>query len=226
MNNSINTNTTKNTEITSIINALVKQVMEGEEYPYQYSVAHFGFWDDFGKKLPPSIIRQFYDKEEVKRTCRIIKNSLKETFGMNAIWCFTERHSDLLDEDGTLLKSGRFHINIISSQITDSTIEEPNRKIKRLLLDNGRMDIPIKDGVYADLDELKIALVDACIKRASDWVNRFQYSVKTQLLLEPIDLDTVARYCLKDYEKQKPFGNRTTDFTDVVCFAASDFYKP
>jgi hypothetical protein len=88
------------------------------------------------------------------------------------------------------------------------------------MYDENRMNIPIKDMVYNDLDDLKIALIDACIMRASDWVNQYQHSIKTQLLEEPIDLDNTIRYCLKEYVKGK------TDFTDVVLFKASDFYKP
>ena len=213
-----NSTTIKNTT-TPIIDAIIKQVSEGEDYPYQYSVIYFGFYDDNGLKLPPSIIRQFWDKEEVNKTSRIIYNSLKETFGMDGVWMFKERHTDLLDENGEVLKKGKFHLNIITSNIKDRIIEEPNSKIRRLLNDNGKMNIPIKDFQYTDIDELKIELVNACIKRAAKWVNRFQYSIKTQLLLEPSDLEDTTLYCLKEFHKKQ------ADFTDVVCLKSSDFYK-
>ena len=218
----MNNSTTIKDTTTPIIDAIVKQVSEGEDYPYLYSVIFFGFYDDNGLKLPPSIIRQFWDKEEVNKTCRLIYNSLKETFGMDGVWMFKERHADLLDENGEVLKKGKFHLNIITSNIKDRFIEEPNRKIRRLLNDNGRMNIPIKDLQYTDIDELKIELVNACIKRAAKWVNRFQYSIKTQLLLEPSDLEDTTLYCLKEFSKKQ----NPTDFTDVVCFKSSDFYKP
>ena len=141
---------------------------------------------------------------------------------MDGVWMFKERHADLLDENGEVLKRGKYHINIITSNIKDRIIEEPNRKIRRLLNDNGKMNIPIKDFQYTDIDELKIELVNACIKRASNWVNRFQYSIKTQLLLEPSDLEDTTLYCLKEFSKKQ----NPTDFTDVVCFKSSDFYKP
>jgi hypothetical protein len=218
----MNNSTTIKNNTTPIIDAIVKQVSEGEDYPYLYSVIYFGFYDDNGLKLPPSIIRQFWDKEEVNKTCRIIYNSLKETFTVDGVWMFKERHADLLDENGEVLKKGKFHLNIITSNIKDRFIEEPNRKIRRLLNDNGRMNIPIKDLQYTDIDELKIELVNACIKRAAKWVNRFQYSIKTQLLLEPSDLEDTTLYCLKEFSKKQ----NPTDFTDVVCFKSSDFYKP
>ena len=211
------------TSITSkdtITNTLVNQVMEGSDYPYYYSVITFGYFDNLGVKLPPSIIRKFWDKEETIKTARRLHRALHETFNMDGIWTFCERHEDQLDEYDDVLSKGRFHLNIISSNIKDHIIEEPKYKVKRLMYDENRMNIPIKDMVYNDLDDLKIALIDACIMRASDWVNQYQHSIKTQLLEEPIDLDNTIRYCLKEYVKGK------TDFTDVVLFKASDLYKP
>jgi hypothetical protein len=216
----MNNNIISSTGTAQVINTLVKQVSEGEDYPYVYSVVYFGFYDNNHIKLPPSLIRKFWDKYECERTAIIIRNSLKETFGMDGVWTFQERHKDILNEEGEVEKKGKYHLNIITSQIRDCVIEEPNRKIRRLLGDDGRMGVPIKDLVFNDLDDLKEELVNACIRRASEWVNRFQYSVKTQFLLEPIDLDAIVRYCLKDYKLGK------ADFTDVVIFPASDFYKP
>ena len=204
----------------TIINALVKQVSEGVDYPYVYSVVFFAFYANNHIKLPPSLIRKFWDKKECERTAKIIYNALKETFGMDGVWAFQERHKDILNEEGEVEKKGKYHLNIITSQIRDCVIEEPNRKIRRLLNDDGRMGVPIKDLCFSDIDELKLELVNACIRRASSWVNRFQYSVKSAFLLEEIDLDTTVRYCLKDFE------NGRADFTDIIVGPASDFYKP
>ena len=55
---------------------ILKQVLESGEYPYIYSVLQFGFYDDNGFKLPISDIRKFWDKTEVERTNRLIKNML------------------------------------------------------------------------------------------------------------------------------------------------------
>jgi hypothetical protein len=185
-----------------------------------YSVIQFGFYDNEGYKLPISEIGKYWDKNEVKKTCRLIYNMLKEHFKMDGLWFFMERHSPLLDENGNEVRKGRFHLNIISSSIKDHIIEDPNRKVRRLLLENGRLGIPIENNTYGDIDELKIELFNACCRRAN-WVNRYQYSIKTQILYEPTDLENVVYYCLKDY------NNKTDmDFTDIVVFEASDFYKP
>ena len=206
--------------IETIKRTIFNQIQEGIDYPYLYSVITFGFYDNQGYKLPPSEIRKYWDKEEVNKTCRLIYNMLKEHFGMDGLWFFVERHTPLLNEDGEVIRQGRFHINLVSSSIKDSSIEEPNRKIRRLMLENGRFDIPIENNVYRDLDELKIELFDACCKKAN-WVNRYQYSIKTQMLYEPSDLESVVFYCLKDYNDKSGI-----DFTDIVVFEASDFYKP
>jgi hypothetical protein len=206
--------------IETIKRTIFNQIQEGIDYPYLYSVITFGFYDNQGYKLPPSEIRKYWDKEEVNKTCRLIYNMLKEHFGMDGLWFFVERHTPLLNEDGEVIRQGRFHINLVSSSIKDSSIEEPNRKIRRLMLENGRFDIPIENNVYRDLDELKIELFDACCKKAN-WVNRYKYSIKTQMLYEPSDLESVVFYSLKDYNDKSGI-----DFTDIVVFEASDFYKP
>jgi hypothetical protein len=213
-------NLTINDTTKKIKEAIFNQIQEGIDYPYFYSVITFGFYDNEGYKLPMSEIRKYWDKTEVKKTCRLIYNMLKEHFNMDGVWMFIERHTPLLNEDGEVIREGRFHLNIISSSIKDSAIEEPNRKVRRLMLENGRFDIPIESNVYRDLDELKIELFNACCKRAN-WVNRYKYSIKTQMLYEPSDLENAAYYCLKDYD-----GKSSVDFTDIVVFEASDFYKP
>jgi hypothetical protein len=199
---------------------ILKQIQEGIDYPYLYSVITFGFYDNYGIKLPISEIRKYWDKTEVDKTCKLIYNMLKEHFGMDGLWFFVERHSPLLDENGDVIREGRFHINIISSSIKDSVIEEPNRKVRRLMLENGKCDVPIENNVYTDIDDLKIELFNACCKKAN-WVNRYKYAIKTQMLDEPTDLESAVFYCLKDYD-----GKNKVDFTDIIVWKASDFYKP
>ena len=206
--------------IETLKNTIYNQIQEGKEYPYIYSVISFGFYDNEGFKLPISEIRKYWDKYEISKTCKLIYNMLKETFGMDGLWFFIERHADLLNEDGEVEKKGRFHINIISSNIKDSVIEEPNRKVKRLMLENGRFDIPIENNTYRDIEELKIELFNCCCRRAN-WVSKYQYAIKTQILDEPSDLESVAFYCLKDFNHKS-----NIDFTDIIVFEASDFYKP
>ena len=217
MHSSISTN--KDT-IKKIKEAIFNQVQEGNDYPYFYSVMQFGFYDNNGYKLAPNQIRKFYDKHEVNKTCKLIYNLLKETFQMDGIWTFIERHQDVLDKDGAVIKRGRFHINMITSNIKDSVIEEPNRKLRRLMLEQKQSGTTNESNAYRDLEELKVELFNACCRRA-DWLNKYQRSIKTQILYEPTDLESVTYYCLKDYNHKS-----NIDFSDIVVPKASDFYKP
>ena len=127
-------NLTINDTTKKIKEAIFNQIQEGIDYPYLYSVITFCFYDNEGYKLPISEIRKYWDKTEVKKTCRLIYNMLKEHFNMDGIWMFIERHIPLLNEDGEVIREGRFHINIVSSSIKDSAVEEPNRNVRRLML--------------------------------------------------------------------------------------------
>ena len=210
----------KDKEIKIITDALKKQVMEYNEYPYLYSVCSFGFYDNNGIRLQPSTIRKYWDKTEVHKTCRLLYNMLKEHLQVEQVYCFIERHKPELDKYGDIVKEGRFHINLIATPINDNAVLEPNRRCKRLFYENGRMNVPINQSVYGeDLDDLKIDLVNACCRNAN-WLNKYSGSVKTQMLYEPQDLSNTIDYCLKDYI------NKSYDFTDIVVFKASDFYKP
>jgi len=202
-----------------IYDAIEKQVCELNEYPYIYSVITFGFYSNNGERLPPDTIRKFWDKYEVERTCRLIYNLIKENLKTLQIYSFIERHEELLDGNGEHIKDGRFHINLITTDINDNTIEEPDRKIRRLLNENNGYGIPISSMV-GDIDTIKISLLEAAIKQA-DWVNKFQYSIKTQWLNTEDDLKRTIRYCFKDY-----LINNKVDFSDIIVSKASDFYKP
>ena len=211
----------KREEVKTIIDAIKKQVMDYQEYPYLYSVCSFGFYDNNGIKLPPSTIRKYWDKTEVIKTCRLLYNLIKEHLQVECIYMFIERHKPELDHYGEVIKEGRFHINVIMSPIPDDAVEQPNRKCRRLFYENSRIGIPINQRTYDEesIDELKEDLVNACCRQAN-WINRFSGSVKTQSLYEPLDVSNTVEYCLKDYVNHK------CDFTDIVVFKASDFYVP
>jgi len=200
---------------------VVEQILGSNEFPYFYSVVQFGFYDDNGYKLPISEISKFWDRTEVEKTNRLLKNLLKEAFGIDGFWFFMERHSPLLDENGDVAREGRYHINIITSQMKDSAVEEPNRKCRRLLLEDSSISgVPIKDRVYDDIDDLKIELFNACCRKAN-WVNRYKYAIKTQILYDPVDVEQTTNYCLKDFSPKKG-----KDFMDIIDFKNSDFYRP
>ena len=72
---------------------VTEQILASNEYPYFYSVIQFGFYDNNGFKLPLSEIGKFWDRTEVERTNRLLKNMLKEAFGIEGFLVFMERHT-------------------------------------------------------------------------------------------------------------------------------------
>jgi len=213
--------------ITIIKNNIFNLIQGGTDYPYYYSVVQFGFYDNDGFKLFYDEIKKYWDKTQVETTCVLIYNMLKEALNINEIWMFIERHKPLCDEYGDVIREGRFHLNIITSSIQDKDIEEPNRKCRRLLLEDGKIKgVPIKDCVYdEDLEDLKIDLFNACVRKA-DWVNKYKHSIKTQILYEPTDLENTVFYCLKDYDGKKcDTKENLIDFMDIIIWKASDFIK-
>ena len=201
-----------------ICNAIQNQVVEYNQYPYIFSVIVFGFYDDNGNRLSISDMRKFWDKYEVAKTCKFIYNNLKESLGISQIYSFIEHHAPLLDGDGEFIEEGRFHINLITTDIMDRTIEEPDRKMRRLMNDNNGFGIPIMNMV-GDIDAIKLHLFDASVRKC-EWVNRFRYSVKTQYLDTKEDVERTVQYCMKDYMNNK------VDFSEIIVSKASDFYKP
>lgn len=201
--------------ITRTIQDRLLECMNNYSYLY-YSVLTFGFYDDYGNRLPPSTTRKYWDKSEVEKTCILIRNIIKEHLEVEQVYAFVERHKPELDNDGDIAKEGRFHINLIFSPVPDSAVEEPNRKCRRLFYENGRMGIPINQLTYPHLDDLKIDLINACCRKAN-WINKFSHSVKTQILWEHTDVEDCAFYCMKDFRK------KDVPFEDVIMFKASDF---
>ena len=206
-----------------ISDTIIKQILGYDTLPVYFSVVTFGKYDNLGHKLSPITIEKFWDRNECERTAKRIYNALKETFGTDCVWSFIERHKDIIEIDNygnETITKGRFHLNILHTWFQDRLIEEPNRKIKRLMGDDNRFGFTIKDQRYQDIEDLKIDLYDACIVRSCDWINRYQNSVKTQPLLEPCDVEETIHYCLKDYKNGK------ISLQDVVLWKASDFIDP
>ena len=201
--------------------SILNQIEDGIKLPSYYSVIEFGFYDNYGLRLPQNQIRKYWDKTEVHRTIRLLRNMLKEAFDIDRLYFFIERHASKLDQYGNEMSKGRFHLNIISSGIESRMIHKPSmrRKARKLFYENGKYGIAIKDMFFKCEDDLKIELFNTCCRKAN-WINRYNYSIKTQLITEPTDLENTVMYCLKDYEEKDGLC-----FTEVIDFASSDFIK-
>ena len=151
-----------NQQIHEIKESIVSCIRDGSEYPYIFTTLTFGFYDNDGKLLPPEEIRKFWDKSEVYRTNRLIRNLLIEALGIDHFYFFVERHAPTYDKYGDVAREGRFHVHLITSGIDSSMLNNPNRKCRRLFSDI--------DAGHFHTDELSIELFNACCRKA-DWIN-------------------------------------------------------
>ena len=144
---------------------------------------------------------------------------LKEALGIDYFYFFMERHTPTYDKYGDIQREGRYHIHLITSGIKDGSINNANRRCRRLLYEQGSIGVPIKHMDFLDIDDMKIDLFNACC-RGARWVNRYKYAIKTQVLQKPSYLESTVFYCLKDFKDKSD-----TDFMDLVVFNSSDYKK-
>ena len=198
-----------------IKDTIIKRIRYKAEYPYIFTTLQFGFYDNYGYLLPPTTIRKYWDKTEVEKTNRLVKNMLKEALDIDYFYFFMERHTPTYDKYGDVEREGRYHIHLITSGIKDDVIIKPNRRCKRLYYQPGSIGVPIKDMDFLDIDDKKIELFNACCKKAN-WINRYKYSIHTEFIDDACDLRRCIKYCLKEY------SNGGKDFMDVVDFNNSN----
>jgi hypothetical protein len=192
----------------------------GNKCPYYFITLQYGFYDDNGCLIDFDTLCKYWDKTEVGKTVRLVRNLLRETFGISGFYAFTEQHKGQRDQYGDVIKKGRYHNHIITTSIDNDKITNPNRKIKRVLSKLGWIDKPLSELPITSLDEYKIRLLETCIQKA-DWVNRYSHSIKTEIIPTKADLRRVVDYCLKEFN---PITG--LDFIDIIDFANSDFSIP
>lgn len=213
----------KKTEGERIQDLIVQNIENLSQGQWFYSVIHYGDWDNSGNLRDWDYRKGLYHQHYMKGIHRRLRRSLREHFGNNISLFFTfERHKSKLEkiEVGEYVqygdeKKGKYHTNIVIGPITDLQIEEPKSKLKRLWETPGRMGIPICHLPYDDLTDLKIDLINSCLRLHPD-VNRYTPSVKTSVLEEPEDLFRTSFYSLKDITKKR------LDFMEVFDPENSD----
>ena len=207
-----------NYDIPIIKDTIIRRIKDKAALPYIFTTLQFGFYDNYGYLLPPSTTRRYWDKTEVEKTNRLVKNMLKEALGIDYFYFFMERHTPTYDKYGDIEREGRYHIHLITSGIKDGSINNANRRCRRLLYEQGSIGVPIKHMDFLDIDDMKIELFNACCKKAN-WINRYKYSIHTEFIDDACDLRRCINYCLKEYRD----GGK--DFMDVVDFSNSDLSK-
>ena len=207
-----------NYDIPIIKDTIIRRIKDKAALPYIFTTLQFGFYDNYGYLLPPSTTRRYWDKTEVEKTNRLVKNMLKEALGIDYFYFFMERHTPTYDKYGDIEREGRYHIHLITSGIKDCFIKNANRRCRRLFYEQGSIGVPIKHMDFLDIDDMKIELFNACCKKAN-WINRYKYSIHTEFIDKAGDLGRCINYCLKEYK------SNGKDFMDVVDFNNSDLSK-
>ena len=199
--------------IKHLITQKVQELSQGQWF---YSVIHYGDWDNDGNRREWDEMKGLYHSHYMKGVHKRHRNILREHFSRNICLVFTlERHKSKKEriEVGKYLqygdeRNGKYHTNLLIGPITDQLIEEPKSKLKRVL--NTLSHHP-----YNDLTDLKIDLINTCIRLHPD-VNKYGHSVKTQVLTRPQDLLNTGHYSLKDITK------KGLDFMEVLDTENSD----
>tara|TARA_B100000674_G_scaffold492827_1_gene513719 strand:- start:408 stop:1046 length:639 start_codon:yes stop_codon:yes gene_type:complete len=195
---------------------ITQKVQELSQGKWFYSVIHYGDWDNDGNRREWDEMKGLYHSHYMRGVHKRHRNILREHFSRNICLVFTlERHKSKKEriEVGKYLqygdeRNGKYHTNLLIGPITDQVIEEPKSKLKRVL--NTLSHHP-----YNDLTDLKIDLINTCIRLHPD-VNKYGHSVKTQVLLRPQDLLNTGHYSLKDITK------KGLDFMEVLDTENSD----
>ena len=140
------------------------------ECPFYFITLQYGFYDDDGCLIDFDTLCKYWDKTEVGKTVRLVRNLLRETFGITGFYAFTERHEGQKGQYDEVIKKVRYHNHIITTSIDNNNISNPNRKVKRLLSKLGWIDKSINELPVDTLDEYKVHLLETCIQKAK-WVN-------------------------------------------------------
>jgi hypothetical protein len=196
---------------------IVNKVQEHSQGQWFYSVIHYGDWDNGGNIREWDERKGLYHQHYMKGVHRRHKNILREHFSRRVCLVFTlERHKSKKEriEIGEYLqygdeKKGKYHTNLLIGPITDQQIDKPKSKLKNLWDTPGKLGIPISNHPYDDPTDLKIDLINSCLRLHPD-VNRYSHSVKTQVLRSPQDLLKTGHYSLKD------ITSKGLDFMEVL----------
>ncbi|WP_413389812.1 hypothetical protein [Prochlorococcus marinus] len=218
---------------------LYNQMNEYNTYPFYYIVVTYTTRDKNIFEL-----NNLKRLEHIHKTNRLLRRKLKESFEVDIVNMFQERHKgyqekwykgdqvsdwdiirDFMPKDdiqlGDMVNNGTYHTNIIMSVVDIEEVLSPpiNRRCKKLFSGNGRQGIPVENCIYQDSDDLTLDLINSCCRSIEDVASDYSKAVVVEELHTPEDLRHNLHYCLKDcYEKG-------VDWNQIIDFDNSDFFK-
>ena len=165
--------------------------------------------------LQSSDYRKRWDRGQVRRTHRFIKNKLRQCFGdVPMVFCI-ERHKERIDPVWGEMK-GAFHTHLYLGEVNDEFIESPNQYLLPLFYKEDDIGVPINMR-SVEIENLKLLLINACIRQAQ-WVGSHPDSLDIQAIV-PSEFKNTFHYGLKQI-------NSEDDLNEVIDWENSDFYNP
>ena len=193
--------------------ALTKQA---NEFNLEYFATCFYGKSFHGGRLDPETYRKRWDRGQVIRTHRFIRNQLKKCFGDIKMIFIIERHKPFRDPSGNL-KEGSFHTHLYISEIPDSALQNPSRTLTQLI----RRDSSLGTEFHMrnlNSFKLKELLLNAVI-RTSRWIGSYPPSLK----IDRIETSTFD-YCFGSYGLKQ--YQQYDDLNTAIDWSNSSFYNP
>jgi hypothetical protein len=184
--------------------------------PCYYGVLYYG--KSFtGDQLESGLYARRWKLNEVRKTHRFVNGLIRKTFGKDIpVWWSIERHSDYVDDEGDTHK-GSFHSNVYIGGISDDVIEHPSPYLMPLFYKEDECGIPINQRPV-DMDNLKLLLLNACIRQAK-WVGNHPNALSLSMV-PPEEMEQTFMYGLKN------FNTSLQQMDEIVDFGNSSYYKP
>ena len=188
--------------------AVYKKILKQHQFPFYAITTTYSLrTNDNSRWLDKKDRATRWDRYEVERTNCLIRNKMREAFNIEDFYAFLEHHDPFTDKDGKE-HQGRYHTHIISSNISDIAITEPNRKCRRYLNQ-------YKEWInYSnpDVKTLKPTIIKSVVGSV-EWVRKWDNSINIKCIWTEGDLANYVCYCLKTYTNLKS----ELCFNDVIC---------
>ena len=198
-------------------NLLIDQIMDHPLGSPEYYVTLYYGKSFNGGQLDSEEYRKRWDREEIKKTHKFIKNLIHKSFGeLVPVWFTIERHRDSEDELGKI-KKGSFHTNLFVGPIPDDALLNPSPRLMPLFYQSDASGIPINMR-NTSMECKKQLLLEATIRQAK-WVGKHPDAVVISSPPEQEMADNVLSYGLKDL-------TTLDELEKVIDWKNSSFYKP
>ena len=188
--------------------AIYSKMLNKHQFPYYAITTTYSLrTDDNSHWLDRRDRATRWDRYEVEKTNILIRNKMREAFNIKDFYAFLEHNSSFIDKNG-IERQGRYHTHIITSNISDNAITQPNRKCRRYLNEYNEW---LK--VYSpDVKILKPVIIKSVVGSV-EWVRKWDNSINIECISSAPDLARYVCYCLKTYTDIRS----ELCFNDVIC---------